>query len=182
MADNNKKTNKIHDLLQDEANISIYADHMGLTPAFVKANKDKLQKIEDNIRKSMKYINNDNPEQIFNTLTALRNITERTYYPDNYEAGLDIRSNPANSLTTRNDMKLIYGQNDDRGETEIYNFSASIFSNYRNLVTEYRNIARLIPEISRCADMKSRDILAINEHTKRAISNVYAPDPNNRIT
>lgn len=182
MADNNKKTNKIHDLLQDEANISIYADHMGLTPAFVKANKDKLQKIEDNIRKSMKYINNDNPEQIFNTLTALRNITERTYYPDNYEAGLDIRSNPANSLTTRNDMKLIYGQNDDRGETEIYNFSASIFSNYRNLVTEYRNIARLIPEINRCADMKSRDILAINEHTKRAISNVYAPDPNNRIT
>lgn len=182
MADNNKKTNKLHNLLTDEANISIYADHMGLTPSFVKANKDKLQKIEDNIRKSMKFVNNDNPEQIFNTLTALRNITERTYQPDNYEADLNIHSNLSDSLTTRDNMKLIFGQNNDRGETEIYNFSASIFSNYRNLVTEYRNIARLIPEINRCADMKSRDILAINEHTKRAISNVYSPDPNNRIT
>lgn len=182
MADNNKKTNKIHNLLTDEANISIYADHMGLTPSFVKANKDKLQKIEDNIRRSMKFVNNDNPEQIFNTLTALRNITERTYQPDNYEADLNIHSNLSDSLTTRDNMKLIFGQNNDRGETEVYNFSASIFSNYRNLVTEYRNIARLIPEINRCADMKSRDILAINEHTKRAISNVYSPDPNNRIT
>ena len=181
MADD-KRTNKTIDLLKDESNISIYADHMGLTPTFVKANKDKLQKIEDNIRKSLKHIGNDNPEQVFNTMVALKNITERTYIPDNYEAGLDIKDNTNSILTTRNNMRMVYGQNYDNGETEIYNFSASIFSNYRNLVTEYRNIARLIPEISRCADMKSRDILAINEHTKRAISNVYNPNPNDRIT
>lgn len=181
MADDKKKK-KIYDLINDSANISIYADHMGLTPAFVKANKDKLQKIEDNIRKSIKHVGTDNPEQVFNTMIALKNITERTYLPDNYEANLNVDANNNSVLTTRNNMRMVYGHNYDNGETEIYNFAASIFSNYRNLVTEYRNIARLIPEISRCADMKSRDILAINEHTKRAISNVYNPDPNNRIT
>ena len=42
----------------------------------------------------------------------------------------------------------------------------------------------MIPEIYRCADMKSRDILAINEITKRSITNVYQPssnDPNAKL-
>jgi hypothetical protein len=111
-------------------------------------------------------------------MQVLQRVTEKTYISDTYETNLNVKSNPYGALTTNNGFRMIYGENENKEDAETFNFHASIFSNYRNLVSEYRNIARLIPEVYRCADMKSRDILAINEITKKAISNVYQPDTN----
>ena len=177
-----KQNNEI-DFLNNEANLSIYADHLGLTPQYVKENKDKLKRIEENVRNSLKNANRDDPNSIFNTMQVLQKVTERTYVSDSYETNLNVRPNQY-SMDTSSGMRMVYGENENREDAEIFNFHASIFSNYRNLVSEYRNIARLIPEIYRCADMKSRDILAINEITKRSITNVYQPssnDPNAKL-
>ena len=173
-----KNNTNVPDFLNNEANLSIYADHLGLTPQYVKENKDRLLEIENKVRQSLKQANHEDPNNVFNTMKILQNITERTYVSDSYDTNLEVRSNPYGSMDTKSGFRMIYGENENREDAEIFNFHASIFSNYRNLVSEYRNIARLIPEIYRCADMKSRDILAINEITKRSISNVYHPDSN----
>lgn len=176
--------NKNEDYLNNEANLSIYADHLGLTPKYVKDNKLRLEEIEKAVRQSLKTSNRDDPNSIFNTMKILQKVTEKTYIADTYETNLNVMSNPYGSLTTSNGLRMVYGENENKEDAETFNFHASIFSNYRNLVSEYRNIARLIPEVYRCADMKSRDILSINEITKRSITNVYQPesnDPNSKL-
>ena len=45
------------DYLNNEANLSIYADHLGLTPQYVRDNKLKLKNIEDQIKQSLISIN-----------------------------------------------------------------------------------------------------------------------------
>lgn len=173
-----KDNKNIPDFLNNEANLSIYADHLGLTPQYVKENKDKLLEIEKKVRQSLKEANHSDPNSVFNTMKVLQRVTERTYVSDSYDTNLEVRSNPYGALDTNSGFRMIYGENENREDAEIFNFHASIFSNYRNLVSEYRNIGRLIPEVYRCADMKSRDILAINEITKKAITNIYQPDSN----
>ena len=174
-----KPINNIPDIFNNDINKSIYADHLGLTPQFIKDNEDRLNRIEDMVKKTLKNSNQDDPNRIFNTMVQLQNVTRNTFISDSYDTRLEGRStsdySPMSGFSTRNGFKMILGENDNREDTEIFNFHASIFSNYRNLVSEYRNIARLIPEIHRCADMKARDILAINEITKRAVSNIYIP-------
>jgi hypothetical protein len=64
---------------------------------------------------------------------------------------------------------MVYGDAENYEDNLLFSYHSSLFSNYRNLVSEYRNISRLIDEVDRCADMKSRDILAINEITKVTI-------------
>ena len=174
-----KPTNNIPDIFNNDINKSIYADHLGLTPQFIKDNEDRLNHIENMVKKTLRNSNQDDPDRIFNTMVQLQNVTRNTFISDSYDTRLEGRStsdySPMSGFSTRNGFKMILGENDNREDTEIFNFHASIFSNYRNLVSEYRNIARLIPEIHRCADMKARDILAINEITKRAVSNIYIP-------
>ncbi|MDE7099619.1 MAG: hypothetical protein K2N99_00170, partial [Malacoplasma sp.] len=175
MATNKEKE---FDYLNNEANLSIYADHLGLTPQFVKENKDKLKRIEDKIKKSLRDTNRDDPTTVFNTMKALQKLTEQTFPRDTYDTSLTGRQGRGDQVSS-DGFRMIFGDNENKEDSEIFNFHANIFSNYRNLVSEYRNIARLIPEINRCADMKSRDILAINEITKKAITNVYIPESNN---
>ena len=175
------KSDKNDELLKNDALLSIYADHMGLTPQFTNQYKEKLREIENKIYSSLRNTNNDDPNTRINTMRVLQDITQRTYVADTYEN--DIDNSPSNNpgySSTRDGIRMIYGDNYNKEDAEIYGFYTSIFSNYRNLVTEYRNIARLINAVNRCADMKARDILAINEHTKRAITNVYVPDTNNK--
>lgn len=170
------KDKKPIDPLNNETNLSIYADHLGLTPDFVKRNRDKLDHIEKQVERSLKDTNRDDPNTIFDTMNVLKRLTEMTYVSDAYENNLNVSTVDRGSLDTRDGFRMIYGEAENRYDTQIFNFHASLFSNYRNLVSEYRNISRLIQEVDRCADMKSRDILAINEITKRSITNVYQPD------
>ena len=167
-----------NDLLKNDALLSLYADHMGLTPQFANQYKTKLREIENKIYSSLRNTNNDDPSIRINTMRVLQDITQRTYVNDTYENDIDVGASNGNIgyTSTRDGMRMIYGDNYNKEDAEIYGFYTSIFSNYRNLVSEYRNIARLITAVNRCADMKARDILAINEHTKRAITNVYVPD------
>ena len=41
-----KSNNSNLDILNNDANISIYADHLGLTPQFVQDNRKQLDRIE----------------------------------------------------------------------------------------------------------------------------------------
>jgi len=173
------KNNKDLDIMNNDANLSIYADHYGLTPQFIKENKKHLERIEFTVSKSLKNSDEDDPTYVFTTMKQMQQITRATFIADSYDTSLDrnvggMYGDPA----TRNGFRMIYSDNDNKEDTETYNFHASIFSSYRNLVSEYRNVSRLIPTIFRCADMKARDILAINEITKRSISNVYIPKTN----
>ena len=170
------KDKKPTDPLNNETNLSIYADHLGLTPDFIKRNRDKLNRIEKQVEISLRDTNRDDPSTIFDTMNVLKRITEMTYVSDAYENNLNVSTVDRGSLDTRDGFRMIYGEAENRYDTQIFNFHASLFSNYRNLVSEYRNISRLIQEVDRCADMKSRDILAINEITKRSITNVYQPE------
>ena len=170
------KDKKPTDPLNNETNLSIYADHLGLTPDFIKRNRDKLDRIEKQVEISLRDTNRDDPSTIFDTMNVLKRITEMTYVSDAYENNLNVSTVDRGSLDTRDGFRMIYGEAENRYDTQIFNFHASLFSNYRNLVSEYRNISRLIQEVDRCADMKSRDILAINEITKRSITHVYPPD------
>ncbi len=169
-----------NDLLKNDALLSLYADHMGLTPQFTMQYKDKLREIENKIYSSLRNTNNDDPSIRLNTMRVLQDITQRTYVSDTYENDIEVNPNNIGYTSTRDGMRMIYGDNYNKEDAEIYGFYTSIFSNYRNLVSEYRNIGRLITAVNRCADMKARDILAINEHTKRAITNIYVPDTNDK--
>ena len=175
-----KSNNKDLDILNNDANLSIYADHLGLTPQFVKDNQTKLKRIEDMVTKSLKNTDEDDPNYVFNTMKQLQNLTRDTFIADSYDTSLNrgfggMYGDP----TTRDGFRMVYGDNDNKEDLETYNFHASIFSTYRNLVSEYRNVARLIPTVYRCADMKARDIMSINEITKKSISNVYVPSNTN---
>src|SRR5574344_2169098 len=177
---NNNNSSKNIDVWNNDINKSIYADHLGLTPQFVKDNEDKLARIEQTVQRSLKNSNEDDPERVFNTMKQLQAINRATFISDTYDTKLEgpsvMNDGPINGYNTRDGFKSIYGEVENREDTQVFNFYASIFSNYRNLVSEYRNIARLVPEIHRCANMKARDILSINEITKRAISNIYIPN------
>jgi hypothetical protein len=170
------KNKNVPNPLNNETNLSIYADHLGLTPNFIKQHRDKLNKIEKQVEKSLKDTNKDDPNTIFDTMGVLKKLTEMTYVSDAYENNLNVNTSDRGSLDTKDGFRMIYGEAENRYDTQIFNFHASLFSNYRNLVSEYRNISRLIQEVDRCADMKSRDILAINEITKRSITNIYQPE------
>lgn len=161
------------DTLNNETNLSIYADHLGLTPQFVKDNADRLNKIEKRVKQSLRNLNEDDPNVVFGTMSQLQNIIQSTYISDNYD--LQLHSN-TETPSTISGIRPILNEYDNKEDTDIFQFYSDIFSNYRNLIPEYRNIARLIPLVFRCADMKSRDVLAINEITKKAIANVYNPD------
>lgn len=169
----------IKNIMFSDANRSILADHYGLTPEFIKNNKDRLDKINDIINKSLYKNNEYDPKNVIDSMHQLQNIIRTTYAPDTYGTRLEQNDGIA-GLTSNSGFRMIYGdQVYNKDDAEIFTFNTSLFSSYRNLVTEYRNISRLIPEIHRCADMKARDILAINEISKRAIQNVYKnPDLN----
>lgn len=174
MADDKKNVNAMF----SDANRSILADHYGLTPEFIKEHKDRLDKINSMINKSLSKTNEYDPKQIIDSMHQLQNVIRTTYAPDTYGSRLEDNSGLSNA-STNSGFRLIYGDVDNKDDNEIFTFNVSLFSAYRNLVTEYRNISRLIPEIHRCADMKARDILAINEISKKAVQNVYKnPDLN----
>lgn len=174
----NKEKDKANIMFSD-ANRSILADHYGLTPEFIKNNKDRLDKINDTINGSLVKNNSTDPKHIVDSMHQLQNVIRTTYAPDTYGTQLE-RNDGLSTLTSNSGFRMIYGDNIyNKDDAEIFTFNTSLFSSYRNLVTEYRNISRLIPEIHRCADMKARDILAINEISKKAIQNVYKnPDLN----
>ena len=172
-----KKSNN-NDPLNNETNNIIYADHYGLTPQFVKQNKDKIEDIEKRVKKSLQ-INesSDDTKALYNTMGTMQKIIQKTYISDSFDNNLNVTPNsPYNSFTTRDGMRMVYGDAENYEDNLLFSYHSSLFSNYRNLVSEYRNISRLIDEVDRCADMKSRDILAINEITKKAITNVYQPE------
>ena len=172
-----KKSNN-NDPLNNETNNIIYADHYGLTPQFVKQNKDKIEDIEKRVKKSLQ-INesSDDTKALYNTMGTMQKIIQKTYISDSFDNNLNVTPNsPYNSFTTRDGMRMVYGDAENYEDNLLFSYHSSLFSNYRNLVSEYRNISRLIDEVDRCADMKSRDILAINEITKKAISNIYQPE------
>lgn len=154
-----------------DANRNILADHYGLTPEFIKDNKDTLDKITLMIDKSLSKTDEYDPKNVIDTLHQLQTVIKNTYTSDSY--GTKLENERDSTIMTPNGFRMIYGDVSNRDDNEIFTFNVSLFSNYRNLVSEYRNIARLIPVIHRCADMKSRDILSINEISKNAISNVY---------
>lgn len=170
------KNNRDLDILNNEANLSIYADHLGLTPQFVQDNKNQLKRIESIVSKSLKNTDEDDPNYVFNTMKQLQDLTRNTFIADSYDTSLTRNMGGMyGDPSTRDGFRMVYGDNDNKEDLETYNFHASIFSSYRNLVSEYRNVARLIPTVFRCADMKARDILAINEITKKSVANVYTP-------
>lgn len=179
-----KKRNDI-DAWNSDTNKSIYADHLGLTPQFIKENEDRLKQIEKTVQNALKITKEDDPNHVLNTMKQLQDINKATFVSDSRLTNLDSASSMYGETgpVTKDGFKMVYGELENREDGEIFNFHASIFSNYRNLVSEYRNIARLIPSVDRCADMKSRDILSINEITKRAVCNIYIPgsDTDNAI-
>src|SRR5574344_1500685 len=133
-----KPTNNVPDIFNNDINKSIYADHLGLTPQFIKDNEDRLNRIENMVKKTLRNSNQDDPNRIFNTMVQLQNVTRNTFISDSYDTRLEGRStsdySPMSGFSTRNGFKMILGENDNREDTEIFNFHASIFSNYRNLV------------------------------------------------
>lgn len=166
------------DIMFSDANRSILADHYGLTPEFIKEHGDRLDKINQMINQSLSKTNEYDPKQVIDSMHQLQNVIKTTYNADTFGTRLEDNTGVSN-LTTNSGFRMIYGDIDNKDDNEIFSFNVSLFSTYRNLVTEYRNISRLIPEIHRCADMKARDILAINEISKKAVQNVYKnPDLN----
>ena len=155
-----------------DANRSILADHYGLTPEFIKDNQDTLTRINKLITKSLTRTNEYDPKNVIDSMHQMQTAIKSTFVNDTYGTQLQTNSGLA-PIKTDSGFRLIYGDMESRDDNEIFTFNSNLFSNYRNLVSEYRNISRLIPEIHRCADMKSRDILSINEISKDAISNVY---------
>ena len=63
-----KSNNSNLDILNNDANLSIYADHLGLTPQFVQDNKNRLERIERMVSKSLKNTDEDDPNYVFNTM------------------------------------------------------------------------------------------------------------------
>ena len=177
MPDNKKPDKKDIDAWNSNINKSIYADHLGLTPQFIKENEDRLKRIEKTVQNALKITKEDDPNHVLNTMNQLQAINKATFISDSRLTNLDSSSSMYGETgpTTKDGFKMVYGELENREDGEIFNFHASIFANYRNLVSEYRNIARLIPSVGRCADMKSRDILSVNEITKRAVCNIYIP-------
>lgn len=170
MPDNDEEIKK---LMFSDANRNILADHYGLTPEFIKNNKDRLDKINDIINKSLHNNNELDPKSVTDAMHQLQNVMRVTYAPDSYASKIE-NTDGIGGINSDSGFRLIFGDNVyNKDDAEIFNFNINLFSSYRNLVSEYRNIARLIPEIHRCADMKARDILAINEISKKAIQNVY---------
>lgn len=172
------KNKKENDYLNNETNLTIYADHYGLTPQFIENNKKRIDDIEKKINRTLKYTDQaDDGSSMFNTMDTMQKIIQKTYISDSFDNNLNVsHKSPYSTFTTRDGMRMVYGEAENYEDNLLFGFHSSLFSNYRNLVSEYRNIARLINEVDRCADMKSRDILAINEITKRAITNVYQPE------
>ena len=177
MAKEKNNNDKNLDYLNNETNDSIYADHYGLTPQFIRDNKRKLADIEKEVKRSLDISNTDNPNSAFNTMDIMQKVIQRTYISDSYDNNLGVsQRGPYSSYMTKDGFRMVYGDAENYEDNLLFGYHSSLFSNYRNLVSEYRNISRLINEVDRCADMKSRDILAINEITKKAITNVYQPD------
>lgn len=152
----------------------ILADHLGLTPEYVAKNKEKLDKINDIINNVLIDNNTDNPEVQRNKLRQLQDITIKTYRPALYDSNITEPLSDSKTITD-NGFRMIYGNNQTSEENDLINYSYNNFSAYRNLVPEYRNITRLIPEIHRCAEMTARDILSTDETTKKAIQYCYRP-------
>lgn len=155
-----------------DANRSILADHYGLTPEFIKDNQDTLDRINKLITKSLTRTNEYDPKNVIDSMHQMQSVIKSTFVNDTYGTRLQTDSGLA-TINTDSGFRLIDGDMKSRDDNEIFTFNSNLFSNYRNLVSEYRNISRLIPEIHRCADMKSRDILSINEISKNAVYNVY---------
>lgn len=176
------KDKKDVNVMFSDANRNILADHYGLTPEFIKDHADRLDNINQMINKSLSKTNEFDPKQVIDSMHQLQNVIRTTYNADTYGTRLDDTSGLSN-INTNSGFRMIYGDIDNKDDNEIFTFNVSLFSTYRNLVTEYRNISRLIPEIHRCADMKARDVLAINEISKKAVQNVYKnPDLNSDIS
>lgn len=155
-----------------DANRNILADHYGLTPEFIKDNQDTLDRINKLIDKSLSKTNEYDPKNVIDSMHQMQSMIKSTFVSDTYGTQLQTESG-LSTIKSDNGFRLIYGDMGSRDDNEIFTFNTKLFSNYRNLVSEYRNISRLIPEIHRCADMKSRDILSINEISKNAVNNVY---------
>lgn len=164
--------NEEMNVMFSDINRNILADHYGLTPEFIKDNQDTLDKINKLIDKSLTKTNEYDPKNIIDSMHQMQAVIKSTFVGDTYGTQLQSDSGLA-TIKSDNGFRLIYGDMESKDDNEIFTFNSNLFSNYRNLVSEYRNISRLIPEIHRCADMKSRDILSINEISKNAISNVY---------
>ena len=155
-----------------DANRNILADHYGLTPEFIKDNQDTLDRINKLIDKSLSKTNEYDPKNVIDSMHQMQSMIKSTFVSDTYGTQLQTESG-LSTIKSDNGFRLIYGDMGSKDDNEIFTFNTKLFSNYRNLVSEYRNISRLIPEIHRCADMKSRDILSINEISKNAVNNVY---------
>ena len=78
MPENKQSKNKTeNDYLNNETNLTIYADHYGLTPQFIENNKKRIDDIEKKINRTLKYTDQaDDVTSMFNTMDTMQKIIQ----------------------------------------------------------------------------------------------------------
>jgi hypothetical protein len=72
--------------------------------------------------------------------------------------------------------------NIDMSEQEIIASNATMFQSFLNVVSEYRGVVELIPEVKRAIENIIRDIVNVSDLTNKAFNNIYLDKFNRSIS
>ncbi len=166
------KENDLEKQIKENQTI-LLADHYGVSPDFFKRNRELIERVNKDIKMISKNVSMGDSHQATQNLQSLQQLVSTSNRIKKSAMSDDLEQMMA---TTDDGFRQISGLSSGKEDGELVAFHSHLMSVYRNLVLEYRGVTRLIPELNRAINMIARDIMSVNEITKKSIYNVYKPD------
>lgn len=144
----------------------------GMDPDFLDKNKKLVQDTDKIIKKIMKKNGTDGRKGNERTVRNLKNLI---YNNMNRDAVKEIEDIISKQLSTSNGTRFISPEDQLPVENQIIELYGGYMRNTHLLAVEYRNVAKLIPEVQECAGLITDVIINKNSFTGEYITNIIKP-------
>lgn len=154
----------------------------GMDPNFIDKRRKEITETENIVKRIMRKNGTDNNGNVDNIVTNIRRLIVNN---TNRYSVKELKRSFDNQLTTKSGARFITPDSQVPLENQIAELFGNYMRNTQMLAIEYRNIAKLVPEIQECAGLICDTIINKNSYDGKYINNVYRPklpDKNSEFT
>ena len=174
MAKKNKEDRR--DKIIEESLDVLRTDQYGLSGEFIRKNEEQISQVKDLLMEklSISQSNNVDKKSETNISKELINVIYNTLdrpKPDQYKESVDETMRKIDESISGS-----YGVKEDSSSDSDLSIIESLgdaMKTHFRVMPEYRKMVEIIPELGKCVDMVTNDLLNVDEFTHTFISNVY---------
>ena len=144
----------------------------GNAPDFLEKNNKLINDVEKRVKLMVAKNGNEDESANKNTLNNIKNLI---YNNTSFYETKEVEQTLNKQLSTSSGTRFITPDNQVPLENQIIDLYGNYIKNTQLLAIEYRNIAKLIPEVNECANLICTSVINKNNFNGKYITNIYKP-------